>query len=258
MSLSRCLYGLQQSPRYFYEYLAQWIERQGVVASKFDPCLFLSKDLIVICYVADLLLYARDDVIIDDFISHMKEKEHVVLRHEVTAEGFLGVDIKRDGNRTTLTQVGLKKRNIEALRLNSKYSTATSTPAERTALPRDRNGHPASGTIKYPSVVGMMLYLCSHSHPKIAFVVHQCVRCTCEPKRSHEVALKRIGQYLKGCIDKGLILDPTDDFNINCYPDANFAGLWGHEDPQDPHSVRSCTDYVITLAGCPILWRSSI
>ncbi|KAL7519444.1 hypothetical protein ACHAWF_000239 [Thalassiosira exigua] len=50
-------------------------------------------------------------------------------------------------------------------------------------------------------------------------------------------------------MDKGLILDPSGDLTINCYHDAEFAGLWGHEHLQDPHCVRSRTGYGITLAG---------
>ena len=45
---------------------------------------------------------------------------------------------------------------------------------------------------------------------------------------------------------------------MDCYPDANFAGLWGHEHPQDPHCVRSRTGYVITFAGCPVVWVSKL
>jgi len=258
LSLDRFLYGLKQSPRYFYKYLSERMENQGLVPSQFDPCLFLSKDLIVLCYVDNLLLYAREDAIIDDFIERMQKDEEVILRKEGTAEGSLGVDIKRDGNKTTLTQSGLAKRVVEALGLCSKYSTPCATPAEQAPLPRDLSGQPASGTINYASVVGMLLYLCGHSRPDIAFAVHQCARYTFEPKRSHEAALKRIGRYLKGTLDKGLILDPTDDLSVDCYPDADFAGLWGHEDPQDPHSVRSRTGYIITLSGCPILWKSSM
>ena len=56
----------------------------------------------------------------------------------------------------------------------------------------------------------------------------------------------------------GLILDPTTDLTIDCYPDADFAGLWGHEHPQDPHCARSRTGYVITISGCPVIWRSSL
>jgi len=107
-------------------------------------------------------------------------------------------------------------------------------------------------------VIGMLLYLTGHSRPDLAFAVHQCARYTFDPKRSHELALKRIGRYLKGTIDKGLILSPSDDFRIDCYPDADFAGLYGHENSQDPHCVRSRTGYCITFCDCPILWSSKL
>ena len=99
----------------------------------------------------------------------------------------------------------------------------------------------------------MLLYLTGHSHPDIAFAVHQCARYTFEPKDTHMTALKRIGQYLKGTHDKGLTLNPTEDLTIDCYPDADFAGLWGYKDSQDPHCIHSHTSYVITQS-CPILW----
>ena len=214
-------------------------------------------NLVVIAYIDDLLIYAQDDATIVEFIKRM-QKADVKLRKEGTAEGFLGVDIMREGNKTILTQSGLAKRVVDALGLCSKYTTATATPAERAPLGRDLDGPDASGTINYASVVGMLLYLCGHSRPDIAFAVHQCARFTFAPKRSHEIALKRIGRYLKGTLDEGLILDPSDEFLIECYPDADFAGLWGYEDPNDPHCVRSRAGWVITLAGCPILWRSSL
>ena len=59
-------------------------------------------------------------------------------------------------------------------------------------------------------------------------------------------------------MDKGLIMCPTNNFNIDCYPVAGFAGLWGHEHPQDPHCVRSRTGYVIIFAGCPVLLVSKL
>eukprot|EP00956_Cyclotella_meneghiniana_P011736 scaffold16518_cov36-Cyclotella_meneghiniana.AAC.3 len=38
---------------------------------------------------------------------------------------------------------------------------------------------------------------------------------------------------------------PDDSRGIDCYPDADFAGLYGQEDSQDPHCTRSRTEYVI-------------
>ena len=180
------------------------------------------------------------------------QDDDVLLRRAGTAEGYLCIKLEHDGDMTILTQPGLIKQIIEALGLCNKYSTEISTPTESVALPRDGDGQPISGVINYSSVIGMLLYL-RHTRPDIAFAVHQCARCTFEPKQSHEKALKRIGRYLMGIIDKGLIMCPTYNFNIDCYPDADFAGSWGHEHPQDPHCVRSRTGYVITFAGCPVL-----
>jgi len=106
-------------------------------------------------------------------------------------------------------------------------------------------------------VIGMLLYL-GHSRPDISFATHQCARYTHFPKQSHEDALICIGRYLKGTLQKGLILTPSENFKIDCYPDADFAGLWGRDNKQDPHSVRSRTGYVICLADCPILWKSKL
>ena len=257
LKLKRMLYGLRDSPREFFNHLTERLVRIGMKPSAFDPCLFLSDNVIVLVYVDDLLVYGRTQADIDTFVDRIRQEE-ILLRKEDTAEGYLGVHIERDGSTTVLKQTGLTRRVVKALGLDNKYSTACSTPAETAALPRDVDGQPASGAINYASVVGMMLYLTGHSRPDCAFAVHQCARYTHEPKRSHEVALKRIGRYLKGTQDKGLILNPSDTYRVDCYPDADFAGLWGREHPQDPHCARSRTGYVITLADCPVLWRSSL
>lgn len=68
----------------------------------------------------------------------------------------------------------------------------------------------------------------------------------------------RIGRYLKGTLDNGLILTPSSTLALDCYPDADFAGLWNHEVPDDPHCIRSQTGYVITLSSCPVLWVSKM
>jgi hypothetical protein len=73
--------------------------------------------------------------------------------------------------------------------------------------------------------------------------------------------LERIGQYLKATGDKGLILHPKSHkgwLDIDCYVDADFAGLWGYEDKQDPSCVKSRTGYVIFIADCPVLWVSRL
>ena len=183
--------------------------------------------------------------------------EDVALHKEGTAEGYLGVAIQRHENQITFTQIGLTKRIIDALGLDSKYTTVVATPVEKAVLGRDVDGSPASGQVNYASVIGMLLYL-GHSHPDIAFATHQCARYTFSPKLSHEEALKRIGCYLKGTMTRGLILHPSNELKIDCYPDADFAGLWTRDKVDDPHCVRSQTGYVICVSDCPVLWTREL
>jgi hypothetical protein len=103
----------------------------------------------------------------------------------------------------------------------------------------------------------MLLYL-GHSRPDISFAAHQCARYNHSPKQSHKDALKRIGRYLRGVLTKGLTLNPSTTLNIDCYPDADFAGLWTRDNKQDPHCAHSQTGYVICLANCPLLWKSKM
>ncbi|KAL7529265.1 hypothetical protein ACHAWF_002908 [Thalassiosira exigua] len=244
----QCLYyDMKQSPRYFLAYLTEKLQKQGLEPLNIDPCLFLGKDLLAIIYVDDVLFYGRSEDAIDELIEKLKHDD-VRLRKEGTAEGYLGLKVERDGNKTILSQPGLIKRVVEGLGLSTKFTSSLPTPAEQAPLPRDLDGEPATGCFNYASIVGMLHYL-NHTRPYGAFAIHQCAQYTFGPKRSHEAAVKRIGHYLKGTMTKGLVLDPIDDLTIDCYPDAEFAGLWGHEHPQDPHCAHSQTGYVITLAG---------
>ena len=37
-----------------------------------------------------------------------------------------------------------------------------------------------------------------------------------------------------------------------------FAGLYSHEESQDPQCVHRCTTYIILLAGYTILWKNKL
>ena len=100
----------------------------------------------------------------------------------------------------------------------------------------------------------MMLYLASNTRLDISFAVHQCARFTHNTKASHETAVKRICQYLQGIKDNGLVFNPPKKLVVDCYADADFAGLWGHEDPQYPICDRSRTGFVVTFANFPLFW----
>jgi hypothetical protein len=45
---------------------------------------------------------------------------------------------------------------------------------------------------------------------------------------------------------------------LDCYVDADFAGLWSVENDQDPVCVKSRTGFCLTLGNCPLLWVSKL
>jgi hypothetical protein len=103
LCLKRTLYGLKQSPRYFFAYITKRLIKQGLTASKYDPCLFINKSIIVIVYVDNILIYGRSEAENDKLIKRLKNDD-VALHKEGTAEGYLGVDIQREGVNILLKQ----------------------------------------------------------------------------------------------------------------------------------------------------------
>jgi hypothetical protein len=129
----------------------------------------------------------------------------------------------------------LIKRVIEALGLDDGYAKGKHTPAKSKPLVKDADGEGGYGGFSYSSIVGMLLYMLC-------------------PKHSYELALKRIERYLKQTLACGMIMNPSTDIcKIDAYPDADFAGMYGHKKPVDPSCVKSCTGFVITFADVPIL-----
>ena len=180
------------------------------------------------------------------------------MEPEQDIAGFLGVLIKRQDKQgiMELTQTGLISRVIESMGLTD--SNAKQSPSEKTPLIADREGEPCNESFNFSSVVGMLSYLAGHTRPDIEYAVHQCGRYSHRPRAIHETALKRIGRYLVGTKDKGLIFVTDKSLKMECYVDSDFAGLWSFKDSQDPICTWSRTGYVLKFAGAPVLWKSKL
>lgn len=259
LKLKKSLYGLKQSPLNFFQHLSTRLLALGFQSCDADPCLFVTDKCICLVYVDDTLLFARSRADIDEVIAGLR-KQDLDLEEEDDVAGFLGVLVNRHTNGSIeLLQEGLIQRVIDALQID--HLPPKKTPAKLGVLSSDPEGEPPDGTFSYASVIGMLGYLQANSRPDISFAVSQCARFAHSPKRSHEQALERIGQYLKHTKDKGLILRPaplSDTFTTDVYVDADFAGGWGYEDPNDPACVKSRTGFIIEIMDCPIQWMSKL
>jgi hypothetical protein len=54
-----------------------------------------------------------------------------------------------------------------------------------------------------------------------------------------------------------MIVKPTNTLQLDCYVDADFAGLYKCDpDGASPTSAKSRLGFIILLGGVPLVWRS--
>jgi len=262
LKLQKSLYGQRDAPKLWSDHLKRGLLRANLHPSAEDPAIYLGRGMAIAVYVDDVLFFGPDEAEMEKVINELQD-DNFQLKREKDGDdpvyNFLGLQISEHKNGgLQLTQHGLIKKFLNTVDMVD--CNPTSTPCTKAPLRTDPEGAFHSESWSYASAVGMLMYLASNAHPELAYAVHQCARFTHNPKTSHTAGIKRIARYLKGILtnNEGLIIKPTDDMSLDCYVDADFAGLWSYEDDQDPVCVRSRTGYVMTLGGCPIHWVSKL
>jgi hypothetical protein len=98
------------------------------------------------------------------------------------------------------------------------------------------------------------------TRPDIAFAVRQVTHFSYSPKQSHAHDIKQIVCfcYLAHTWDKGTMVKPTTTLQLDCYMDADFAGLYNCNPHSSPTSAKSCLSYIISLGGVPLVWHSQL
>jgi hypothetical protein len=104
----------------------------------------------------------------------------------------------------------------------------------------------------------MLIYLTTNTRPDIRFAVSQVSRYNKAPKQSHATAVKTIICYLKRTRDKDMIVLFTSKLDLNCFVDADFAGMFNQQPPRKIDSASSRCGYIIILGGIPVVWKSAL
>jgi hypothetical protein len=228
----------------------------GFIQSKVDRCLYYKQDIFIILYVDDCGISYKHEGDLADFTSELEHRSFKLTREGTFAE-FLGIKYHTDdeGN-IHLSQEGLIKKILETTGLTD--CKPNKTPGKKEPLGLDPDGPPMKESWSYPSVVGMLLYLSINCRPDICYYVSSVARFTHNPKQSHAAAVKAICRYLKGTTCEGTIICQSDKLQVECFCDADFAGLYNHEPRHLSSSVKSRGAYIIKLSGCPLIWKSQL
>ena len=256
LRLKKSLYGHVVAPRLWFEYATKAFREMGLIQSKHDPCLWYGKNLMIVVYVDDCGLGAPTQKIMDDFVKELQKRGFHFTQEGSFAE-FLGIkfDQLKDGS-IELTQKGLITKILAATKMED--CNPNSLPAPGAAVGTDADGEPMKESFNYRAIIGMCLYLSTNTRPDITFAVSQLARFSNSPKQSHSSALKTLVRYLKKTRDKGMIIKPTNRFTLDLHVDADFCGLFKREDDLDPNVARSRSGWIISLCGCPLVWKSQL
>ena len=266
LKLEKSLYGLAQSPRTWYYCLKETLEELGFVRCEVEPGVFFGNGMTVVCWVDDCLFFGPNEDKIDEVIEGIEGKGFKLTKEDTKSDvfTFLGVELAKQDGKIVLSQENLIKKVLEST--NMMDCNPKSTPCTKDTLGTNAEGAKFKEKWEYASIVGMMMYLCNNAYPEIQFAVHQCARFTHCPRQSHAEAIKRICRYLKKILKDneekgykhGLTFRRDTRFRLECFVDADFAGLWKQEDDQDPISVKSRTGYVMMMNGNPVHWVSKL
>ena len=172
--LHKALYGLKQAPRAWYEFLRDFLLKDGFCMGKVDSTLFTKRVKgggLFICqiYVDDIIFGGANKEHNKAFAELMTRKFEMSMMGEL--KYFLGFQVKQLAKGTFISQEKYVKDMLK------KFDMTKANPA-RTAMPTNGQlglgeGERAVDQKVYRSMIGSLLYLCA-SRPDIMLSVGMC------------------------------------------------------------------------------------
>ena len=138
--IKKCLYGLPDSGRQFYQLYKKRLEEEGFTCSRTEPCLFFKRDdtglVYILIHVDDTFIFTDKEEKLSEFVAVMNRRMPMTLDEK--GDSFLGIKIEQhhDGS-IELSQPKLLNKILKA---SEKYQQADGN--KRKQLKRKTCTHP--------------------------------------------------------------------------------------------------------------------
>ena len=232
--LKKCIYGLRQASRSWFNCLASALKKAGLRQSDADPCLFIGKDSMgrdyyLVFHVDDIML-AVSDLKTEEMLYKLLSKQFKIKKMG-DISWFLGMKITHlpcGGYR-----VDQEKYVSDVLKRFGAYDvTPIDTPGDPKARlaeamdtplqPEEVEYATGKNLRLYKEILGSVLYAATMTRPDIACVVGLLSRAMDSPRKAHWDGVKRLLRYLRGTLSLGLTY--TGNVHLQGYTDANWGG----------------------------------
>ena len=277
LKLKRGLYGLKQSPRQWNKTLVGVLCGEcGLTQSKSDDCLFIMENssdyLVCAVYVDDIVVVGSNM----DSINNLKER--MFSRFKMTDLGelkwFLGMEIKRDYDNSTLTINQTKYINDAAEKFDVTEMPKVTTPAVEgvkfTTQDCPKEGSAEQKVMQdyaYKSLMGTLLFAC-HTRPDVTYAVNALAAFMQNPGVVHYLAALRVLRYLHCTSDLGLTYSSKGNGRLFAFHKFNGAlhsikssimEFFGYVDSDwatDMDDSRSISGFANIFGGAAVSWGS--
>ena len=158
LCLKKSLYGLLVAPRLWSQHLLSALKKEGFITSKYDSCLLIKPNMLIVLYADDAGVCTKNESDIDELIRRLTMCGFE-LTHEGSFSEFLGIKFVHDKETGTITamQHGLIKKILAAMSMED--CNPNWVPAAPTALGINPDGEPMDEEWSYPSIIRMLLYV---------------------------------------------------------------------------------------------------
>jgi hypothetical protein len=156
---------------------------------------------------------------------------------------FLGMHVQHTSSGLYLSQRQYMIEILERASM-SDYKPCTTPVDINPKLSAD--GDPVSDATNFRSLAGALQYL-TFARPDISYAVQQICLHMHDPREPHLTALKRILRYIRGTLDMGLLVHPSQ-FELVVCSDAGWAGC--------SDTRRSTSGYAVFLGDNLVSWSS--
>jgi Reverse transcriptase (RNA-dependent DNA polymerase) len=244
--LKKSIYGLKQSAKVWNDTLNNSLLKNGMKRSEADKCLYAMNSggevMYLLVHVDDILVIGKNVDFMDKFMTRIGKDFD--LKDLGIVKNYLGINVERDnfGNYSICQSNYIEKIINEAGLCDAKESS----------FPMDVGYYKLDGELlnnndEYRKLIGMLLFVATHTRPDIAASVSILSQKVSNPRNTDMNEVKRMIRYLKGTKYMRLCLSIDDKGNlIQIYSDANWA--------EDRNNRKSNTGYFCALFGGAISW----